>query len=188
MRRRAHPPNGAFSPHGFTLLEMCMVLFIIMLLLAVMMPAIQSAFVEQAVRDDARQLSLMVKTAMLQSTEQHRPYVIDLTATTMALHPLGETPKDADSSSSTSDEEVSAKKSATDEVAIASRLDGPNKLLAPDPKKAHAWIAMPATSWRFQPGELCPAPRVRLARGEAWVEMSFNALTGNVENEAAYFP
>ena len=63
------------------------------------------------------------------------------------------------------------------------------KLLTPDPQKTDGWLAMPdGTQWVFQPGELCPATRVRLARGDAWVEMSFNALTGNVENEGANFP
>ncbi len=47
---------------------------------------------------------------------------------------------------------------------------------------------MPPTTWIFEAGELCPATRVRLSRGDAYLEMSFNALTGNVENEATYFP
>ena len=47
---------------------------------------------------------------------------------------------------------------------------------------------MPEISWTFQPNELCPATRVRLSRGNAWLEMSFNALTGNVEKETTYFP
>ena len=44
------------------------------------------------------------------------------------------------------------------------------------------------TSWTFKPGELCPAMRVRITRGDAWLEMSFSALTGNVEDEKTYFP
>jgi prepilin-type N-terminal cleavage/methylation domain-containing protein len=172
---------------GFTLLEMCVVLLIIALLFGVSMPAMQSAFTEQAVRRDAHQLALMVKTAMIQSAEQHRPYAIDLTGTTMALHPVGEAPADPDASTSTDDNA-----DATDvmtNVEVTDALDPPNKLLTPDPQKPNAWIAMPdGTQWVFQPGELCSATRVRLARGEAWVEMSFSALTGNVENESSYLP
>jgi prepilin-type N-terminal cleavage/methylation domain-containing protein len=196
---RAHPrrPLGDksrlfFPSHpirrGFTLLEMCMVLLIIALLFGVTMPAMQSAFVEQAVRRDAHQLALMVKTAMIQSAEQHRAYVIDLTATTMALHPVGEAPADPEASPSTDDADAAANNSATVDVEVTSELDPPDQLLTPDPQKTNAWIAMPPTSWVFQPGELCPAPRVRLKRGEAWLEMSFGALTGNVENETNYLP
>jgi prepilin-type N-terminal cleavage/methylation domain-containing protein len=171
-RRRWRPRH---SRRAFTLLEICIVLFIIALLAAASMPAIQSAFTEQDLRNDSHQLALLVKTAMLQSAEQHRPYVIDLTAATMALHPLN-------------DGSASGQDTGLDNVEASIHLDPANKLLAPDPNKANAWIAMPETHWLFQPGELCPAPRVRLTRGKAWLEMSFNALTGNVENEAYTFP
>ena len=86
------------------------------------------------------------------------------------------------------DDDADASKPATEEVNVANDFDPPNRLLAPDPLKANAWVAMPPTTWIFQPGELCPAPRVRLARGEAWLEMSFDALTGNVENETNSLP
>ncbi len=202
---RAHPRQGApgtpgngirplFSPRhggrgcsGFTLLEMCIVLFIIALLFGVTMPAMQSAFTEQHVRHDSHQLALMVKTAMIQSAEQHRAYVIDLTPTAMALHPQGQAARDADASSA-DDATADPAPSAMEDVDVTSTFDAPNKLLVPDPVKANAWVDMPPTSWIFQPGALCPATHVRLARGDAWVEMNFNALTGNVQNEGSSFP
>jgi type II secretion system protein H len=185
---------------GFTLLEMIMVLVIIAIMAGVSMPSIESAFTEQAVRKDTHQLALMVKTAMIQSAEQHRPYVIDLTATTMALHPEGEAAADTDDSATTnapasdtpttSDDDSSATSTtAPVDVEITTQLDPPNQLLTPDPQKSNAWIAMPdGTEWVFEPGELCPATRIRMKRGEAWIELSFAALTGNVENETNYLP
>jgi type II secretory pathway pseudopilin PulG len=165
-----------------------MVLFIIALLFGVTMPAMQSAFTEQHLRKDAHQFALMVKTAMIQSAEQHRAYVIDLTDTSMALHPVGEVAKEADVSTATFDDDAAAPNPVTEDVEVTSEFDPPNKLLTPDPQKTNAWIDMPPTSWTFQPGELCPATRVRITRGDAWLEMSFSALTGNVENEGAYLP
>ena len=177
---------------GFTLLEMCMVLFIIALLFGVTVPAMQSAFTEQAVRKDSHQLALMIKTAMIQSAEQHRNYVIDLTNKTMALHPADPASTQADNASDTDTDASTAAAAAgsppMEDVVVTDQLDDPNKLLAPDPVKADSWVDMPDTSWVFQPGELCPATRVRLSRGDAWIEMTFNALTGNVENETANFP
>jgi prepilin-type N-terminal cleavage/methylation domain-containing protein len=161
----------AFSPsqlrlvRGFTLLEMCLVLVIIAVLMGVMMPSIQSAFAENAVRADARQLSLLIKTGMLESSDEHRDYVLKLSSNAVDLHP--------------------ARSPDEDQARV---LDSSNKLLVPDPRKANGWKEISTLSWFFQPGELCPATRVRLARGPAWLEMSFNALTGNVENETAYFP
>lgn len=199
MRRRAHFSDGAAGlipdekrlfprapRQGFTLLEMCIVLFIIALLAGMMVPAWNSALAEQAVRNDAHELSLMVKTAMLQSTDQHRAYIIDLTPPTMSLHPVGAT--DSDSTPSTSDKDSSEEKTAPEDVQIVQQLDRANKLLLPDPDKPKAWQSVTSATWLFQPGELCPAPHVRLTRGNAWIELSFNPLTGNVDNEATYFP
>jgi len=157
-----------------------MVLLVIVLLLGLTLPAIQSTFVEQAVRNDATQLSLMVKTAMLKSTDQHRPYVIDFTKQTMTLHPA------TDAAPSSDDEDATS--SGADDNTIASVLNSSNKLLFPDPEKPSKWLSIKSATWLFKPGELCSLPRVRLTRGDAWLEMNFNALTGNVENETAYFP
>jgi type II secretory pathway pseudopilin PulG len=171
-----------------------MVLFILAMLACLAMPAMQSAFTEQAVRKDSHQLALMVKTAMIQSAEQHRAYVIDLSQTTMALHPAGVAAEAADDSAASDDDQSgtdagAANNSAMADVNITSVIDPDNKLLTADPVKADTWIAMPdGTQWVFQPGELCPATRVRLARGEAWIEMSFGALTGNVEDVTDSFP
>jgi len=183
---------GFFNRRGFTLLEICTVLVIIAIFLGAMMPAMQSAFVEKDVRDDARQFSLMVKTAMLQSADQNRNYVIDLTSAMISLHPEGDTSNpDADTdkaSAPANSEDDSDKNPVPRDFVATSPFDKLNKLLVPDPEKPNGWVDMPATSWVFKPGQLCPATRVRLSRGEAWLEMSFNPLTGNVENETAYFP
>jgi prepilin-type N-terminal cleavage/methylation domain-containing protein len=190
MKRCVHFPNGAYrrpSRDGFTLLEICIVLLIIGILLGAMMPSIQSAFVESAVRADARQLSLMVKTAMLRSTDEGRVYVIDLTPVGIDLHPAGEPAATSPAEGAKLDGTSKAEGDSVDSE-VSCRLDGADKILVPDPKKAASWIAIPSTSWIFQPGDLCPATQVRLARGNAWLQMDFNALTGNVENESTYFP
>jgi type II secretory pathway pseudopilin PulG len=168
---------------------MIMVLVIIAILTGLSMPAMQSAFTEQAVRKDSHQLALMVKTAMIQSAEQHRTYVIDLSDSSMALHPQGEAPADPDTVNTATFDDDAATNSAPVDVEVTSDLDPANKLVIPDPLKVDAWILMPdGTQWVFQPGELCPATQVRLTRGHAWLQMNFNALTGNVENESTYLP
>ena len=181
--------SGPFR-RGFTLMEMCIVLFIIALLFGLAAPAMQSAFTEQAVRKDSHQLALMVKTAMIQSAEQHRAYVIELSSTEMALHPVGETAANPEAASSTDDDnDATSNNSAPVDVDVTSELDPLNKLLTPDLRKADAWMAMPdGTQWVFEPGELCPATQVRIQRGKSWVALNFGALTGNVENETFELP
>jgi prepilin-type N-terminal cleavage/methylation domain-containing protein len=186
---RTHRPNGFVGRGGFTLLEMCMVLLIIAILFGVTMPALQSAFVEQNLRKDSHQFALMVKTAMIQSAEQHRPYVMEMSNTSVSLHPLGEVAKDADDDTATTDTAAASDAPVMADVSITTALDADNKLLTADPNKTDSWIDMPDnTTWTFQPGELCPATRVRMTRGDSWIEMSFTALTGNVEDEKTYFP
>ncbi len=155
-----------------------MVLFIIMLLLAAALPAMQTAFVEKAVRNDSHELALMVKTATLQSVDEHRAYVIELTRRTMTLHPVA----DPESNDDTKEED------APDDKTISYAIDSSNQIQLPDPEKPKHWLPVTATSWLFRPGALCPAPRVRLVRGNAWVVLGFNALTGNAEEEDAFFP
>jgi len=189
MKRCAPLDHGApgwhlLSRRGFTLLEMCTVLFIIMLLLAAALPSIQTAFIEKSVRDDSHELALMVKTAMLQSADEHRPYTIDFTRTTMTLHPVSDPSQNGEAK----DGNAAGGNPASDDSAITYAIDGADHLQLPDPEKPKAWLPVLSASWLFRPGELCPAPRVRFIRGDAWLELSFNALTGNVENEDSYFP
>ncbi len=160
---------------------MCVVLLIIGILLGVSMPAMHSAFTEKAMRDDSHQVALLVRTAMLRSDEQNRAYVIDVTGTSVSLHAQEPEVQATDSAADADD-------TASTEVEGDYKFDPSTKLLVPNPEKVGTWIPLTTTSWLFKPGELCHVSRLRLLRGQAWMEMSFNALTGNVEDETTYFP
>lgn len=165
-------------------------LFIMALLAAAAMPAMESAFTEQALRGDAHQLAMMVKTAMLKSREQQRPYLLVLDGTTLSLEPApasvndsGDTPPVTAEPSTDKNETTSP---STSEDATEAQIGNVLKFL--NAEKKNAWENLPAAHWLFEPAGLCPLPRVRLERGAAYIEMSFNALTGNVEDEASYIP
>jgi prepilin-type N-terminal cleavage/methylation domain-containing protein len=178
------PPRLA-RRRGFTLLELCIVLFIMALLASTAMPAMESAFTEEALRGDAHQLSLMVKTAMLKSSEEQRPYLLNLDGKELLMEPTPDPMAAAeaapDSRSSSSDPE-----SVIDRTIMTQTLG--NTLKFPDARKKNTWEALPSVHWTFMPAGLCPVPRVRLERGRAYIEVSFNALTGDVEDEATYLP
>ena len=166
-----------------------MVLVIIAILACLSLPAFQSAITENAIRKDSHQLALMVKTAMIQSADQHRAYMIELSPTEIALHPVGEAAADPDASATVNDTtDTSTTSSAPPDIVITNELDPDNHLQVPDPQKDKSWIAIPPTQWVFEEGQLCPATQVRFLRGKAWVAMNFGALTGNVENETFELP
>ena len=188
IARLSSPNSKAFARGGersgrggFTLLEMVIVLIILGLLMTVLAPGISSAFSEAAVRSDARQLSLMVKTAMLQSADEHRAYVLNLNKKSFSLGPIAPAPPDADNNP---DQPYFQQPDSTQTV----QLDSSNQLLLPDPKGNGHWQKVLAAQWVFRPGELCPASQVCFTRGGARLEISFNALTGNVEDERSSFP
>jgi len=176
--------------HGFTLLELCIVLFIMALLAGATMPAMESAFTEQSLRGDAHQLSLMVKTAMIKSGEQQRPYLIRLDGKELLLEPAPSAVATDDASSAGATSAASStlqdEGPAPEDVTMAQTLG--NKLEFPDAQKANTWESLSSVRWSFPPEGLCPLPRVRLQHGSAYIEMSFNALTGDVEDEASYLP
>jgi prepilin-type N-terminal cleavage/methylation domain-containing protein len=155
-RRAAHRFPRLARQCGFTLLELCIVLFIIALLAGTAMPAMESAFTEQALRGDAHQLSLMVKTAMIKSDEQERPYLIILDGKDLLMEPAP------------SNDEAKAD-APQEDVKMAQTLG--NKIEFPDAEKKNAWDTLPSVRWLFQPHGLCPLPRVRLQRGKAYIEM-----------------
>jgi prepilin-type N-terminal cleavage/methylation domain-containing protein len=157
---------------GFTLLEMCIVLVILAILAGAAMPSIQSALEEQGLRQEGGQIALLVKTGMLRSSEENRAYRLDLSGRDVVLVPVAE----------------EKKAHGEDAPEDPTPLDPADRILLPNPDKPGAWKPLQASSWSFQPDELCPVPRLRLERGRAWMEMSFNALTGNVEDESLYAP
>ena len=173
----------AKARRGFTLLEICIVLLILGILMGVIAPGMQSALAEAGLRADARQLSLMVKTAMLQSVEEHRVYVLDLSEKDLSLGPIAPPAPDEEKTPDP-DQPLEQAQDSTQTWPV----DSHNKLLLPDPKSTGHWQLIQSAQWIFRPGELCPASTICFTRGEARLEVTFNALTGNVENERSIFP
>ena len=171
-----------------------MVLLIIAIFVAATLPAIDSAFTEKSVNDDAHQLALMIKAGMLASSDEHRPYALDLSSTTFSLHPLAVVSDTTSATSAGADSLMPSDADSSEPNAAPAgtimAYTSSNPLSVPDPEKepGKAWISAPATTWIFEPNELCPATPVRITRGASWVEMNFNPLTGNVENDSSYFP
>ena len=154
-------------------------LLIIALLAAATMPAFNSAVNEHRVREDGHQLAMMVRSAMIESTEQHRPYIIELTkfrcrSIRKANLPRKSDDPDAtlfkDSGSTNSDQPV--EDTVTEDVEVEKQLEAANKLQHPTRARPTAGWTCPATDYSgcSSRGGLCAATPVRIARGDAYLE------------------
>ena len=178
---------GRSQSRAFTLIELCVVLLILALLAAAAMPSMESAFKERALRDDAHQFSMMVKTAVIQSEEQQRPYQLTLDGKSLVLMPV----RNVISNENSGGDDGSAARPDSNDDRTDAYVDSwtlGTGLKFPDATKKDTWESLSTGRWVFQPRGLCPLPRVRLEQGSAYLEMSFNALTGDVEDQASYIP
>jgi len=158
------------------------VLLIIALLAGLALPAMDSAFNERSLRNDAHVFSVMAKTAMLKSAEDQRPYTMELQGSNLVLEPARAILNDHDTVHADSDDERENPDSTTETETLS------NPIKFPDANRKNKWETLPSVKWTFQPEDLCPLPRIRVERGQGYIEMSFNALTGDVEDEGYYLP
>jgi type II secretion system protein H len=177
MKHQFQPRQRA---SGFTLLELCIVLFIMALLAGAATPTLRSAFVEQALRNDGSEVARLVKTGMLTSTEQQRPCVLMLDKRALSLEP---TPS-ADTAASAAPK-ADLGDDAEEAAPMTAKLEHDLQFLD---EQTGRWASPATLNWQFVPNGLCPVPRLRVAVGDAYLEMNFNALTGDVEDESISIP
>ena len=174
--------QGGAHRGGFTLLEICIVLLVLAVLMGVIVPGMQSALNEQGIRTDARQLSLLIKTAVQQSNEEHGTYRVELGDGTVLLE--RDQPASTLQTISTQDEEPTMKP----EVLQSFRLSTENRLSISNTGNEGDCKPVASAEWVFRAGELCPVTWISLERGKSRLDLDFNALTGDVDEERSYFP
>ena len=187
-----HMRTHSLATRGFTLLEICLVMFIAILIMGLAIPVTASLMSEQRLREPARQLELLVKTARRQAVQDNRSYEILMSPTGFLLQPvldadapaapLQEPPKPADGEEGEAVEQAPAPFEPLEyrlpgEVTYLIQRFGWEK--AGKPEEDH---------WVFQPTGMCEPMILRFQRGEGWLEITFNPLTASVDDESYYFP
>lgn len=159
MTARMSPGRG-----GYTLLEIALVVTIIVLLIGAVVPLTSGFAREQRLRDVARELLVLAKTARTEAMTSGRPMqlVFDKAAFGL-LRPGDEDPSDI----------VDLPRGTT---------------LTITPFGAEAAERAGGQRWIFQPTGLCEPVTVRIIEEDAWLEIAFDPLTAGIADESYNIP
>lgn len=165
MSPRAAGGTGRSAPRGgYTLLEIALVVTIIVLLVGAVVP-LSSGFVrEQRLREAVRELLVLAKTARTEAMTTGRAAEVVFAKSGFSLFRAGD-----DEPSET----VRLARGTTYQLVPL----GEAKARRPDGQR-----------WIFQPTGLCEPLTVRIAEGEAWIEVRFDPLTAGIEEESYHIP
>jgi prepilin-type N-terminal cleavage/methylation domain-containing protein len=152
---------------AFTLLELIIAMFIVTLLLGVTLTVTREIFGNEELRRTEQQLALFAKTARRHALRENRRYEMIFDEQRVELRPAAEYAED--------DTPLFFEIPLTVSVQVKRR--GNDEWETP-----RQWV------WSFMPDGLCAPNRVRLQRGAAWVEETFNPLTANRQDETWYLP
>jgi type II secretory pathway pseudopilin PulG len=150
---------------GFTLLEICFVLFIVAVLFAVAAPPVAKQFQEEQIRKPIRELQGFAKTARRLAMEQNRPYQILLLNSGYLLEPLER--KEGDKQSL--------------------RYDLPDRVTFEIQRPTDQSLQrVEDARWVFTANGLCEPITFFFQRGNDWVRFRIDALTARIENEESF--
>jgi type II secretory pathway pseudopilin PulG len=151
---------------GFTILEVCVVLFIIAVMFAVAVPTASHLLEEEKLQGPIRELQTFARTARRDAMMENRPYVVLLLNDSYSLHPLEET-----------------KDSATKPMSY---------VLPPGVKFAikhlgdRDFLKKTDASWIFSQNGLCEPMKFLFQRKSNWVRLGVDPLTATIEKEESF--
>ncbi|MFZ4483570.1 MAG: pilus assembly FimT family protein [Chthoniobacterales bacterium] len=163
-RPAVSPGTARRHPAAYTLLEIALVVAIIVLLVGATVPLVSGFTREQRLREVARELLVLAKTARTDAMTTGRVAEVVFGRKALFLRRGGE-------------EKPTEKFKLPRGMEYALRPLGAEKLLRPDDQ---AWI--------FRPSGLCQPLAVRVTEGEAWLEVEFDPLTASLSGESYFIP
>jgi prepilin-type N-terminal cleavage/methylation domain-containing protein len=152
------------QPRGYTLLEIALVVAIIALIIGAAVPLTSGFTREQQLRDVVRDLLVFAKTARAEAMTTGRAAEVIFAKEGFALRRAGE-------------EEPSEVRRLPRGMRYVIQPFGMEKAVRPDGQR-----------WIFQPTGLCEPVTVRVEADEAWMQVTFDALTAGLADESYYIP
>lgn len=152
---------------GFTLLELCVVIFIIVLFLGISLPMMSTVYEQQNVKEPAQKLLIFAKTARRSAVDEQHPFEVILSDSGYVLNSVTADPK---TGKSRSVQKLSYKLPSN--VAFTVERWGEKSLHKPKNEK-----------WIFQPSGIMEPVRVRFQCKKSWYEFTFHPLTAAPQDE-----
>jgi len=178
---------------AYTLLEIVIVLFIIMLILGMTVGIMRNAFAHEDLKTATRRFSLLAKKARALALRDNRLYEIHVEGNRLTLAAAGSKSAVAvslqsESGNATAPTPGTSNTTDTDEDLVTEELlpAGVKVLVRPWGEKD--WVLASDFVWIFSPAGLCAPHRFRFAQDEAWIEEGYNPLTANLQDEKFYLP
>ena len=153
---------------GFTLLEVCFVLFIVAVLFAVAAPPTARLFQEEQLRRPVRELQGFAKEARRSAIVENRSYQLLLLNDRFVLQPADQKIEDQGSEASY--------RLASDVTFAIKRLNDTNFKGGADAR------------WIFSPNGLCEPMTFLFQRGQGWIKFRIDPLTGRIADQESYIP
>jgi prepilin-type N-terminal cleavage/methylation domain-containing protein len=161
-------PSPMQKASGFTLLEVCFVLFIVAVLFAVAAPPTARLFQEEQLRRPVRELQSLAKEARRSAIAEGRSYQLLLLNEGFVLQP-------SDRKAESERPDASYQLPADVTFAIK-RLSDTDFKGSTDGR------------WIFLPNGLCEPITFMFQRGQSWIRFRIDPLTARIENEESFIP
>lgn len=164
-----HP---AIRQRGFTLLEICLVILIIALIMGALIPMFGGSMENEGLRRTAAEFEKAARTARAMALGSGYAAELRMDKKQFQLHAFRPSTGNG---------------TAPELVEESFPLRGASAWQIRTWLKPR-WRTPNEEHWVFQPSGLVEPLTVRFMRGEAYVELAFNPLTGETEDEKYYFP
>jgi prepilin-type N-terminal cleavage/methylation domain-containing protein len=166
LRHEAFTAFGSARVKGFTILEVCVVLFIIAVIFVVAVPPATHLLDEEKLQRPIRELQTFARTARRDAMLEDRAYEVLLLNDSYILRPVQ---KDTGGTDSSMRYELPA-----DITFAIKRLSD------------HDFAKQSDARWVFSPNGLCEPLTFLFQRGSDWIRFSVDPLTATFQTEESY--
>ncbi len=182
--------RGKGTTAGFTMMELLVSLFLVVIILAIAAVSLETVSDESRLRQPVSELTSFAKKAVKAAVAEQRSYSIFFYPRDFLMrerYPAVRLEEDFFKGGAI--EEVEGEAEDEDETIVVFRHDLGEELGVEVRRwNREEWEVPNDLEWVFEPSGLCEPLSVRFVRRGGYVEVDFNPLTAGVEDERLYIP